>query len=67
MAKTKINTIAQKSLGELKTMLGELRAELLKLKLDNAKRALKNTTSMSLTRKQIAKVMTAMHEKEGQK
>lgn len=64
MAKKQTETITQKSLGELKTYVKELRGALLKFQLEHAKRTLKNTRSLTLTRKLIAQALTAIKEKE---
>lgn len=64
MAKKQTETIAQKSLGELQSLLKELKGTLFKLQLDNTKKTLKNTALLTLTRKKIARVLTAMKEKE---
>lgn len=64
MAKQKTENFAQKSAAELKEAVKTLRAELMKLRLDHAKRQLKQTTSLTTVRKQIAKALTALKEKE---
>lgn len=64
MAK-KTDNYAQKSVVELKETVKTLRGELMKLRLDHAKRQLKQTRSLTTTRKQIAQALTALREKEG--
>lgn len=61
----KIDTIAQKSLGELQTLVKDLKKQLMKLRLDQAKNTLKNTRSLTNTRKQIAQALTAIGTKKG--
>ena len=62
MAK-KIDNFAQKSATELKETVKTLRAELMKLRLDHAKRQLKHTSNLTNKRKEIAKALTALQEK----
>lgn len=64
MAK-KTESFVQKSAAELKEAVKALRAELMKLRLDHAKRQLKQTRSLTTVRKQIARALTALKEKEG--
>lgn len=60
----KKENLAQKSLEDLKVLLRELRGKLLSTKLDFSRGKVKNTTELTLMRKQIAQVLTAMKEKE---
>lgn len=64
MAKQKTENFAQKSAAELKETVKTLRGELMKLRLDHAKRELKQTRSLTSVRKQIAQALTALKEKE---
>ena len=64
MAK-KVDNFKQKSVPELKEAVKALRAELMKARLDHAKRQLKSTRMLTTTRKQIAMALTALKEKEG--
>lgn len=64
MAK-KDSTLAQKSITELKETVQSLRDDLMKMKLDHAKRQLKQTSSLTSVRKQIARALTSLKEKEG--
>ncbi|MGH7246310.1 MAG: 50S ribosomal protein L29 [Candidatus Levyibacteriota bacterium] len=64
MAKAKkVTDITGKSLGELQTMLKNARKELFSLRLDNEQRKLKNTSSLSIKRKEIARMLTNMKER----
>ncbi len=65
MAKQKTDNFAQKSITELKETVKTFREELMKLRLDHAKRQLKHTSSLTTVRKQIAQALTAMQEKKG--
>ncbi|OGH10967.1 MAG: 50S ribosomal protein L29 [Candidatus Levybacteria bacterium RIFCSPLOWO2_01_FULL_36_13] len=53
-----------KSLTELKKKLSDGRDELFNLKLDLSQNKLKNTKSITLKRKEIALILTALREKE---
>jgi ribosomal protein L29 len=64
MAK-KDNTLVQKSVAELKETVNTLKNDLMKMKLDHAKRQLKQTSSLTSVRKQIARALTSLKEKEG--
>lgn len=60
----KLKDIKNKSLIELKTLLKDLKLELTKLRLDMISKKIKNVHSLSLKRKEIARVLTLVHEKE---
>jgi large subunit ribosomal protein L29 len=60
----KIKDIAVKSDKELIVTLSEKKSELLNLKLDNKQNKLKNTRSVFNTRKDIARVLTLIRERE---
>ena len=60
----KIKEISGKNEKELKELLLEKKKDLQNLKLDNKQNKLKNTRSIFNTRKEIAKIMTLMKEKE---
>lgn len=56
--------IREKTLGELKTHLAQVREALYLLKLDKSLGKLKNTRSISEKRKEVAQILTIMKEKE---
>ncbi|MBI2025754.1 MAG: 50S ribosomal protein L29 [Candidatus Levybacteria bacterium] len=56
--------IFTKSEKELKKLLLDAKDELFNLKLDLSQNKLKNTTSITLKRKVIALILTALREKE---
>jgi len=60
----KIKEISGKDEKELKDLLKTKRKDLLDLKLENKQNKLKNTRSIFNTRKEIAKIMTLIREKE---
>lgn len=60
----KIKEITDKNDKELRGLLSEKRKELFDLKLDNKQNKLKNTRSIFNTRKEIAKILTLIKEKE---
>ena len=60
----KLKDIKNKSLIELKTLSKDLKKELAKLKLDMISKKIKNVHTLSLKRKEIARVLTLVHEKE---
>lgn len=60
MAKTKKSEIKEKNLESLKADLKSKREELFKAKLDHAKGNLKNTSSLTNTRRDIARMLTAI-------
>lgn len=51
-------------LSELRDQMKALREEVFNLKLDNAQRKLKNTTSLTLKRKELARLLTAARQLE---
>lgn len=53
-----------KTIQELKQLLKETRDGLFKLKLEHARKKLKNTSLISEKRKEIAKIMTIIREGE---
>lgn len=53
-----------KDSSELKKLFDEARKALVALKLEHAQRKLKNTQSMYIKRKEIAKIQTVLQEKE---
>ncbi len=65
MAKQKTDNYVQKSVAELKETVKTLRGELMILRLNHAKRELKQTRSLTTVRKNIAHALTALKEKEG--
>lgn len=60
----KIKEISGKNEKELKDLLLEKKRELQNLKIDNKQNKLKNTRSIFNTRKEIAKIMTLIRERE---
>ena len=60
----KLKEIIGKSEKELKDLLAEKRQDLFKLNLDNKQNKLKNTRSIFNTRKEIARILTLIREKE---
>jgi large subunit ribosomal protein L29 len=64
MAKKKENknNLIGKTAEELKTMLADARKDLFNLRLDNSQRKLKNTSSLTAKRKEIARVLTKIRE-----
>ena len=60
----KLKEIIGKSEKELKDLLEEKRQDLFKLNLDNKQNKLKNTRSIFNTRKEIARILTLIREKE---
>lgn len=60
----KIKEIIGKGEKELKDLLSEKQEELFKLKLDNKQNKLKNTRSIFNTRKDIARILTLIKERE---
>jgi large subunit ribosomal protein L29 len=64
MAKAKKTEIKEKNMESLKEDLKAKREELFKIRLEHARGKVKNTTSMTTMRKDIARMLTAikMHE-----
>ncbi|MBI2621888.1 MAG: 50S ribosomal protein L29 [Candidatus Levybacteria bacterium] len=60
----KLKEIIGKSDKELKELLSEKNEELIKLKLDNKLNKLKNTRSIFNARKEIARILTLIKERE---
>ncbi|MDO8639725.1 MAG: 50S ribosomal protein L29 [bacterium] len=56
-----------KSTEELKILLGAAEGELSLLKLENFRKKLKNTSSVTMKRKEIAKILTIIKQKELEK
>ena len=59
-----LKEINSKSDQELKDLLNEKKADMFKLNLDNKQNKLKNTRSLFSTRKDIARIMTLIRERE---
>ena len=57
-----ISELRLKDVAELKKQLTNLRKEYMLLRFKKASRSLENTSAMRKCRKNIAKVMTALHE-----
>ncbi|HSW88946.1 MAG TPA: 50S ribosomal protein L29 [Candidatus Saccharimonadales bacterium] len=64
MAKKKDNknNLVGKTKQELATMIADGRKELFNLRLDNSQRKLKNTSSLTMKRKEIARILTKIRE-----
>lgn len=62
--KKDLKEIASKSEKELKELLDEKKAHLFNLNLDKSQIKLKNTRSIFNTRKEIARILTLIREKE---
>jgi large subunit ribosomal protein L29 len=60
----KLKEITGKSIKELNELLKEKQAELFNINLENRQHKLKNTRSIFNTRKEIAKILTLIREKE---
>jgi ribosomal protein L29 len=56
------NNLIGKTKQELKKMLDDVRRELFNLRLDNSQRKLKNTSSLTAKRKEIAQIFTKIRE-----
>lgn len=56
------NNVIGKTKQELATMLMDARKELFNLRLDNSQRKLKNTSSLTMKRKEIARILTKIRE-----
>lgn len=56
-----------KSTEELKSLLDTAEGELSLLKLENFRKKLKNTSSIAIKRKEIAKILTIIKQKELEK
>ena len=65
MAKTKKSEIKEKSVESLREDVKAKREELFKARLDHTKGNLKNTTSMTSIRKDIARMLTQMNMLKG--
>lgn len=62
--KKDLKEIVSKTEKELKELLIEKRKDLLNLNLDNKQHKLKNTRAIFNTRKEIARILTLLREKE---
>lgn len=60
MAKAK-KVVAEKSGDEMQVAVTALRAEIMSLSMDNAKKQLKNTTSMRTKKDELARLLTKMN------
>ncbi len=60
MAKNK-KPLVDKNKDELQVAVADLRVEIESLRMDNAKRQLKNTTSMRTKRDELARLLTQMN------
>ncbi|MBI4100544.1 50S ribosomal protein L29 [Candidatus Microgenomates bacterium] len=64
MKKNELKDLKSKNLIELKALLGERKKELLSLKLELSTKKLKNVRKIFLLRKDIARILTTIREKE---
>ena len=64
MKRTEITALHEMSVEELRSKLAELESELGKSKVENVVGKLKNTASLTLLRKEIARIKTIVREKE---
>jgi large subunit ribosomal protein L29 len=64
MPKVKYSEISELSLEELSTRLRDLKEEALNLRLQQATGQLENTARRRLVRREIAQVMTAIHQRK---
>jgi len=62
--KMKANEIRSMSVSELEAKLAELKKDLFMLRMQHATNHLDNPTKISLTRRDIARVKTVLHEKQ---
>lgn len=60
----KKENLSQKDIGELKTLLDEKRRELVKLRFELELKKLKNVHKIKSVRKEIARILTIINEKE---
>ena len=60
--KDKKNNLLGKNKNELQKMLEDARREFFNLRLDNSQRKLKNTSSLTTKRKEIARILTKIRE-----
>lgn len=56
--------LQQKSINELRLLLKQVKEELFSLSLEKVQKKLKNTSSISQKRKNIARILTILKEKE---
>lgn len=62
--KKDLKEIVSKTEKELKELLSDKKKELLNLNMDNKQHKLKNTRAIFNTRKEIARILTLLREKE---
>ncbi len=65
MAASKKADVKEKSIQVLMTDLAQKRDDLFKAQLDHVRRKLKNTTSLTHMRKDIARILTTINMKKG--
>ena len=56
------NILQGKNKNELQKLLEDARGELFALRIDNSQRKLKNTSSLTIKRKEIARILTRIRE-----
>ena len=66
---TRVKPASVREMGpdEIRTRVGELREELFNLRFRNSMRQLDNPLKIRAGRREIARLITVLHEKEGQK
>ena len=67
MAHVKASTLRDQSVDELKTRVTELREELFNLRFRNNLRQLDNPLKIRESRRELARVLTTLRQKEGAK
>ena len=67
MAHVKAGTLRDQSVDELKTRVTELREELFNLRFRNNLRQLDNALKIRESRRELARVLTTLRQKEGAK
>ncbi|MBI2074391.1 MAG: 50S ribosomal protein L29 [Candidatus Levybacteria bacterium] len=66
--KTKVKKeLHTKTIEELKSLVNQTREELSNLKLEKVRKKLKNTSSILQKRKDMARILTILNEKEAEK
>jgi len=67
MKKKQKKELFSKTIPELSLLLKETREKLFSFKMDHTRKKLKNTRSIFMTRKEVARILTILKEKEFQK
>lgn len=66
MKPTKANQLRQMSIRELEHELQKQKEELYRLRVQKSRLQLKDTSSLKITRKNIARILTILHQKRAQ-